>query len=89
MADQIAISFQSSGVKSTMKVVSRNPGNPPKTAPMFPQVMEWIPSQMILILDNLSSSSHPHEAQEERSRLSGTACGDIKVTICIGLFIGS
>jgi len=30
-----------------------------------------------------------HEAQEERSRLGGTAYGDIKVTICIGLSIGS
>jgi len=30
-----------------------------------------------------------HEAQEERSRLSGTAYGDIKVTIYIGHSIGS
>jgi len=29
MADQIAISFQSSGVKSTPKEVSGNPGNQP------------------------------------------------------------
>jgi len=29
------------------------------------------------------------EAQEERSRLSGTAYGDIKVTIDVGLSIGS
>jgi len=33
MADQIAISFQSSGVKSIPKGVSGNPGNLPKTAP--------------------------------------------------------
>jgi len=33
MADRIAISSQSSGVKSTPKGVSGNPGNPPKTAP--------------------------------------------------------
>jgi len=30
-----------------------------------------------------------HEVQEERSRLSGTAYGDIKVTIYIGFSIGS
>jgi len=30
-----------------------------------------------------------HEAQEKRSRLSGKAYGDIKVTIYIGLSIGS
>jgi len=29
------------------------------------------------------------EAQEERSRLNGTAYGDIKVVIYIGLSIGS
>jgi len=38
---------------------------------------------MLLIFGNLSSS------KEERSRLSGTAYGDIKVTIYIGLSIGS
>jgi len=30
-----------------------------------------------------------HEAQEGRSRLTGIAYGDIKVTIYIGLSIGS
>jgi len=36
------------------------------------------PSQMLLIFGNLSSSSiNTHETQEERSRLSGTAYGDI------------
>jgi len=47
-----------------------------------------LPSQMLLIFGNLSSSL-TREAQEERSRLSGTAYGDIKVTIYIGLSIGS
>jgi len=35
------------------------------------------------------SSSLTCEAQEERSRLSGTAYGDIKVTIYTGFSIGS
>jgi len=39
---------------------------------------------------NLSSSSPlTREAQEERSRLSGTVYGDIKVTIYVSLSIGN
>jgi len=36
-----------------------------------------------------AAATPTHEAQEERSRLSGTAYGDIKVTIYIDLSIGS
>jgi len=48
---------------------------------------DLIPSQMLLT--SPAADTLTREAQGERSRLSGTAYGDIKETVYIGLYIGS